>query len=165
MINVKELRIGNFIMDDDGMLAKINGFNPFDHSIRCDEAEGCVICIDVYHELTSKWMMGREADSPECNPIPLTPEWLERCGFLQMEYKYYDGSTAEAFVQKGKRYIIRSMDFKDVSPYYAMAYFPYAQSQNSIPSELRYVHQLQNLYFALTGEELTINNVNLQSAS
>ncbi|WP_281225377.1 hypothetical protein [Flavobacterium aquiphilum] len=26
------------------------------------------------------------------------------------------------------------------------------------PTGIKYVHQLQNLYFALTGEELTINN-------
>jgi hypothetical protein len=27
-----------------------------------------------------------------------------------------------------------------------------------IPKEIKHVHQLQNLYFALTGVELTLNN-------
>lgn len=75
-----ELRIGNYIMDDEGLLSKVVGFAPYDHSVRCDEKEGCQIKIDFWDakgELNKGWAV----DSPECNPIPISPEWLGRCGF------------------------------------------------------------------------------------
>lgn len=75
-------------------------------------------------------------------PIPLTPEILEKAGFenersyfsnitRDFEICYYDG---EAWLEreKGDQYSIISG-------------FP-----------IKYIHQLQNLYFALTGEELQI---------
>lgn len=140
MINPKELRSGNYVHKKD---ARYDG-NEVKITERLYQISGSDICSI------------EENGDPTNHPIPLTPEWLERCGFLQMEYRYYDGSITDAFVYKGRRYIIRSIELKGVDPYYAMEYFPYDQSQNCIPSELRCVHQLQNLYFALTGIELTI---------
>lgn len=76
-----------------------------------------------------------------CYPIPLTPEILEKAGFE------YDGATTLS---------------RDDSP----LYFKILAGKGSAfveklhqPFEVHceFVHQLQNLYFALTGEELTIN--------
>jgi len=65
------------------------------------------------------------------SPIPLTEEWLLKFGFT--ENSYYNlkstGGTDYIFGYKKQNY-----------------------------TSLRYVHQLQNLYFALTGEELTYEN-------
>lgn len=36
-------------------------------------------------------------------------------------------------------------------------YYTGQEKSETLPTELQYVHQLQNLFFALTGEELTIN--------
>ena len=147
MLNVKESRIGNLIIADDGCVAKINGFTPFDHSIRCDEAEGCVLLIDIYHELTGKWKLGREADSPECNPIPLTPEWLERFGFIT-KIKGDDFHDKALWKHPSTDYLYcESGCFVDNSGYYG----DYCDI-----GDIKHVHQLQNLYFALTGEELAI---------
>jgi hypothetical protein len=76
-------------------------------------------------------------------PIPLTEEWLVKFGFEE------DGFIAEYF---------------DVDTYkkngFAFYYSPIGDSLASFGlAEIifpKYVHQLQNLYFALTGEELTI---------
>lgn len=66
--------------------------------------------------------------------IPLTPEIFIQCGF-----KYKD----ECFVKETETgEIIFSDNF-------------ILQSTDSI-TQLKYVHQFQNLYFALTGEELNI---------
>ena len=145
MIKVKELRIGNFISDDEGVLSKVTGFAPFEHSVRCDEEEGCHILVDCYHANGSR-RTGRETDSPECNPIPLTPEWLERCGLEYKEPHYI------------KRPLSISKNFyRDGSGSYNGFVLRHKFEDCMQVLVINYVHQLQNLYFALTGEELTIN--------
>jgi hypothetical protein len=77
-------------------------------------------------------------------PIPITPEWLERMGFgfekigngwhLDVEINHYclyseSGKYVDLFV------------FSD-----------------EVGQQCQYIHQLQNLYFALTGEEITIKD-------
>jgi hypothetical protein len=77
-------------------------------------------------------------------PIPLTEEWLSKMGFKPVSYDFYKISighriTLEVSI-KDKRAILYNnakMDFIDLK-------------------FTKYVHQLQNLYFALTGNELTI---------
>ena len=78
-------------------------------------------------------------------PIPLTEEWLLRMGFK--EVKMVDGIWAYCY--QGFYYVndgqIRFMCEKDGVIFL---------DQNV----LIYIHQLQNLYFALTGEELKIKD-------
>jgi hypothetical protein len=77
-------------------------------------------------------------------PIPLTEEWLIKFGFDFDGYCSYWKSEIEL-----------TKDTMD----------EHFQSFNNVGSglcqkEIKYVHQLQNLYFALTGEELTIKKIN-----
>jgi hypothetical protein len=141
MINPKELRIGNFISDDDGVLAKIIGFNTFPHSVRCDEEEGCMLLVDCYHA-NGAMRSGCETDSPECNPIPLTPEWLERMG--------YEKGTENAgnliCWRRGKLTIAK----------WAVDKWQAWIGTIDLYKSPQYVHELQNLTYSLTGEELTI---------
>lgn len=87
-----------------------------------------------------------------CEPIPLTPEILEKCGFEKMEREWYQKKYFTDCVEvaeemeivhnaKTKRCGVRDSDDDDN---------PYAMTGKII----KYLHQLQNLYFALTGEEL-----------
>ena len=80
----------------------------------------------------------------EYEPIPLTEEWLIKFGF---GFKEYDSlgwieSPSDMFYSLKKR---------------GEYYYPY-ETDNVIQFELKYVHQLQNLYFALTGEELGLQD-------
>lgn len=156
MIKASELRIGNIISDDEGVLAKVTGFAPYGHSVRCDEDEGCLLLVDCYHANGSR-RTGCETDSPECNPIPLAPEWLERCGFEKTMYVYPGDpkiEAVEAFI-KGA-FIIRWIDIGSYASY-RTEHIPYPQSRNIVPGDMHYVHQLQNNYFWWTnGEELQI---------
>ena len=85
----------------------------------------------------------------DLEPIPLTEEWLLKFGFEKDEYakdfrlgkywvenRYFDSYEKSMFLfgcyQFNKIYITSNVDV------------------------LKYVHELQNLYFALTGQELTI---------
>lgn len=68
-------------------------------------------------------------------PIPLTEEWLLKCGF-----EYCDTVTPKAYWLNGV--CIEKVDSMFIEFSYGIV--------------LKYLHQLQNLYFALTGEELNI---------
>lgn len=78
----------------------------------------------------------------EIEPIPLTEEWLFKFGFELINNNFYRSRNCELClywtVNKNKmlpeyygKRLVTGYDFK-------------------------YVHQLQNLYFALTGSELTV---------
>ena len=72
-----------------------------------------------------------------CAPIPLNEEWLSKCGF-----KYHDGVFCELVF-----YAFKEDDgFRLV---YKCTGYDYGIIIQSL-------HQLQNLYFALTNEELKI---------
>jgi hypothetical protein len=68
-------------------------------------------------------------------PIPLTEEWLLKFGFEKRESGHFikDGIVL---------YPIRDLYFR---------------GNLFIKADIKNVHQLQNLYFALTGKELTIS--------
>ena len=75
-----------------------------------------------------------EEDLDYCSPIPLTEEWLVKFGF-------------DDNFHKGKFWVCLDDD----------GYFYTNHNLNDEGfTEVLHVHQLQNLYFALTGEELTI---------
>jgi hypothetical protein len=78
------------------------------------------------------------------NPIPLTEEWLIRFGL--MDKPYY------------KAFHIGSMEFDIPSMIGGCLDNELGlDEENSI--HIQSVHQLQNLYFALTGEELKLNEI------
>jgi hypothetical protein len=77
----------------------------------------------------------------ELIPIPITPEWLVRFGF------------------KGQKGLFET--------YYELADFEYHSGDKKFGIsygednlyciyDIQYIHQLQNIYFALTGQELTV---------
>lgn len=67
-------------------------------------------------------------------PIPLTEEWLLKMGFVNFGKRWTHSNLSLD--------IIQGVGF----------YMQYVRL------EINYVHTLQNLYFAITGEELTVNN-------
>ena len=73
-------------------------------------------------------------------PIQLTEEWLLKFGF-----KY--SSRLEEFMFK---------DNFEIQPYKRGFLNAVIWCDNQVLEELKYVHELQNLYFALTGEELSL---------
>lgn len=87
---------------------------------------------------TNKW---------QAEPIALTKEWLLRFGF-------FDNSYANFFIDINAEYASLCISFKD----YACAQIreDVTIDDHDINLPCRYVHQLQNLYFALTGQELTL---------
>lgn len=77
--------------------------------------------------------------------IPLTPELLEKCGFTKKKF-----NTEWEWSIKSNECNFKKFDFNEsiLGGYY------FWTLQKVV--ELKYVHQLQNLYYSLTGEELNI---------
>jgi hypothetical protein len=92
-----------------------------------------------------------------CTPIPLTTNWLEKFGFEKNKDKRW---------MRGKsRYAIFYFEYYATGEDNCMWRIEYHDTDygrneykdcNQWGDVIKYVHQLQNLYFALTGEELTI---------
>ena len=127
----QEIDRGNGIIEDVEVceVVKVMGFDPFQNMIWCDSE----LYIENYN----------------LQPIPLTGEWLERFGFEKAsgDYVRYDLKATEDV------YILYADD-------YSCGLFNSKESEENelgvIPNweTIKHVHQLQNLYFALTGEEL-----------
>lgn len=78
-------------------------------------------------------------------PIPLTEEWLQKFGFEKKKYpnpRVWANRYVKDRFELGHTFsgLIKNREHK----YYHGG------------RDIQYVHQLQNLYFALTGEELTV---------
>ena len=126
-MKVEELRIGNWInLITDG------------HEQEPDTFQWALYDYDLYKDRME-----------DCKPIPLTEEWLLKFGFESKQnglYKPFKGGCIRLNVGIASLFI-----GSDYSLNTAMDY-DYVE----LPNEIEYVHQLQNLYFALTGEELEI---------
>ena len=78
------------------------------------------------------------------SPIPLTPEWLERFGF-EYEEGFADDYTKEPISLYNNPFL---------EGWTVETIFSELIKENML--NIKYVHQLQNLYFALTGQELEL---------
>ena len=82
-------------------------------------------------------------------PIPLTEEWLEKLGFEICGYNQLSWRHTEHI----KNFELDGINWADAD--YPEYQFLNYNIGNDIFS-IHYVHQLQNLYFALTREELKL---------
>jgi hypothetical protein len=74
-------------------------------------------------------------------PIPLTEEWLLKFGFENWDKNKWIDSNSVLSISKNEDNFLCFFNQRHI--------------------DIFYVHQLQNLYFAITGEELTIKVFNL----
>lgn len=101
--------------------------------------------VPVNHLMLSR-LVGIENEGKKCinlSPILITEDWLVKFGFVS---DWTDGKTRKEYSIKGM-YLFHYKSGKIES-------VQYESGQNLI--KIKTVHQLQNLYYALTGEELTI---------
>jgi hypothetical protein len=88
----------------------------------------------------------------DCEPIPLTEDWLIKLGFDLDETKGFDrGESLRVFSISNFHIAI------DNGVFYLWIEIDEDNWYNLKLKRIDFIHQLQNLYFALTGEELTIN--------
>lgn len=133
-----ELRIGNFIQ-----------YNSPDHSICFDLVVGINYSDDFHVHMVE--LHGRTPININgISPIPITPEWLERLGF---ERKYKNENTIH-WVKFSAKHL--SFVITECSSLFGMEYNAYGADHCP---QIFHIHQLQNLYHALTGQELTVKEL------
>lgn len=130
MIDVKELRIDNLVMCKNE-ICRINMINRGDvvevSTIDSDSVKECFAC---------------EIMSDRLYPIILTEELALKCGFKKINHV----SGYSFFSMERKKY------GANIDIYEA---YSTIGGNTSVP-HIQFLHQLQNLYFALTGNELKI---------
>ncbi len=136
-MDARELRIGNLVWSNDGYF---------------DRVEDIITEIEDMRVGTKYTQLPY---TPICDiePIPLTEEWLAKFGFEIREKKYslnYGGESMKyAFFEK---------DVKNPFILYFHGRFGFNINEGRKNGDycIQYIHQLQNLFFALTGVELTL---------
>jgi len=89
----------------------------------------------------------------EIKPIPLTEEWLLKFGFFVENYDYSIPISECCTVW------LKLIPQDEECTVYSVCATQIDEDeldQNAFLSDISYVHQLQNLYYALTNQELTI---------
>ena len=172
-MKIEELRIGNYVLGQNSEFAvKVLGLKP-DSGIYISEKYDEVITSmnDLTDAQKAKGLVfipGTRCgdDIKNLNPVPLTEEWFVRLGFTD-NYRYGPPThiiTKIVMELPVNDFSIR-YDFQGPSPdknYYQghekillVGNGGYDES-GEMELNIKYVHQLQNLIFALTGEELAI---------
>ena len=95
------------------------------------------------------------------NPISLRSEFIEHFGFELFDYDVNEDDDENEIVQSYKRKY-RNFEYRIHQPYKLGDSYQFTVkwrwAEEGVLANIDYVHQLQNLYFALTGEELTIKD-------
>jgi hypothetical protein len=132
MIKVTELRLGNWVSYRYSMGK--TGDGPWEQDF-----------IDK-QLLRAKDIAYCEEVPSNFNPIPLTAEWLIKFGLEKHdEMRLYP--NIPTYIDIINQVTVRKEESK----------WRFIYQGSRLLNNLKYVHQLQNLFFALTGEELTIS--------
>lgn len=139
-MKTNELRIGNYV---DVVNRSGEVHLPFNIVKKIGRISFFEVDLYDYDKPFATQGLNWTVNDNDLSPIPLTEGWLEKFGLVkhgeetesyELDYTYYH--------QNGSDTYSLADDFGDGTITYIGA--------------CEYVHQLQNLYFALTGEELTI---------
>lgn len=131
----QELRIGNLVLDKDDKVFSIYGI-----------LENSILIKDAYIGMPIEWI----------KPIQLTEEWILNFGFTKQKVtkklyslKNLKSKTWFSLWEVGDYVDPNELTFKEPKIWYSF-------DNNNYDVKIKFVHQLQNLYFALTGEELIL---------
>jgi hypothetical protein len=154
-MKANELRIGNYVIyeiDDMILVAAIDVINPTFCNIEF---------VDVIPDDLSRYQDGMWYEY--IKPIPLTEEWLLKFGFYKEENVTPVSKYHSHFYSIGYddcKYSFAYASFRDDWGFYHSYTDAVDEKDNNrfdaISFGIQSVHELQNLYFALTGEELTL---------
>ena len=136
MINAKELRLSNWVLDSEGV----------ERQVTVISAQGRVFLPPVkYVDRMPKILkLGEDCSTDLIHPIPLTPEVLEACGFENREMWFYKERFCLGYITTDLHFQLE-WKIDEIEGGWNLL-------------DIKYLHQLQNIYFALTGQELEYKN-------
>jgi len=146
MVKAQELRIGNIIEAPNGEWKRVENINENSFNQRID-GDGVIGCykLELY------------------KGIVLSPEILEKCGFVKNAYYNHKNNPYIPDERKALDYFDYRIGTMVLSPvglpieFFEVEYCPLDIEERTYIAKVFYLHQLQNLIFALTGEELEVN--------
>lgn len=128
IIDAKSLRIGNYL---------------YDNEVGC-KMEFKVTADDIRYIAHGK--------NHEYSYLQITHEWLERLGFTKVSFDDgTDGHYYEINLSDDPHYDIALLE-GDKDGVVEVFLFPYDNIR------FQYIHQIQNVFYAITGKELTITD-------
>lgn len=128
MIKANELRKGVIVIDYTGIVREVAGE---DIQQQCWHEEG----------------QTGTTEAP-LNPIPLTTEWLERCGLTQKTIEHDD-------LPQWQNFNMNIAQYTDGFYLYTITSDPW--HDQAVGKKIEFVHTLQNISLDLFGEELKID--------
>lgn len=134
-MEARELRLGNYVTDQFGEVCTVDTINP-QEIFNTEIGEIPIYCV---------------------LPIPLTEEWLLMLGFKKSGWTIlsiqergingYKNKTYHKVIKNNSEVlIVNENEYSYVKNNY----------KNFVNGNIKYIHQLQNLYYSLCGEELTL---------
>jgi hypothetical protein len=129
-MKTNELKIGNYIIYNNDEIGVLSGVQDF---LINNGKVAINQRIDIFYNIET------------IKPIELNKEWFNKLGMTYYSLPTKSNRSVGYYTLKyGNRFKINSSDGN-----YSFINFR---------KEVKYVHELQNLYFAITGEELTYEN-------
>ena len=128
-----ELRIGNYLQRNK-YVCVVQEINGVDNGVVAQFIEEMPMGMHEYNTI----------------PIPLTEDWLLKFGFEKTV------TATEGFFKVRIQYTIGRFFILNSNAEKPSFGIGLHDVWDGISLDLKYVHQLQNLYFALTGEELKV---------
>jgi hypothetical protein len=138
-----EFRIGN-------LFNKINRSNaihlPSNYAFKVCSLESTILCVGYKLDVFNQENL-RSINYFDASPIPITDEWLNRFGFKKEknEWKLFPCFEIQIIIYNEGKYNGIMFYTRTIHTDFVPIY---------LPTKMNYVHELQNLYFALTGNEL-----------
>lgn len=130
-MDTRELRLGNLIELYGGHVVEV--INIFEKR------------LEVHSDVFQFWPISLDGEEEgEASGIRLTEEWLEKLGF---ERKESPVTEVHPWVDYVKDNVVISMP-----------YFEFSYSYGDDPVEIKYVHSIQNLFFAIKQRELEVKS-------
>ena len=149
-MNINEIRVGNLVYFAILNIVEVTAINP--QKLISTSKNSISGKDEIYDMVSFKGNTASGNDRIEAfDPIPLTEEILLKCGFTKSRnIGCYDTDKDAFFFESDK--ISLTIDFILSSSNH---YYRSNPVDGAIP--LKYLHQLQNLVFSVTGKELEIN--------
>lgn len=144
-MKASELRIGN-ILSVNGVYNAVTGIR----NIFIGDNPKDVVEVEI-----SGFSQVVILNEQSISPIPLAEEWLLKFGFkcIHEANKHYAIQNPKGYKDLHKIHF-----FQTINDQWHLAFSDATtgkEHHHIVACHIKYVHQLQNLYYALTGEELT----------
>jgi hypothetical protein len=146
-MKANELRIGNFVKDRGNKVIRIDFMEYQESGYSTKFGQRMFLGEEEVHPMTEY--------TDYAIPIEITEEWLLKFGFTNIDNtNIYVKSMHKIGAEKLKSLAV----YIDENNYTIaiVDYYTGVEKTDLLHLDYEFVHQLQNLYFALTGEELTI---------